>query len=83
MFYVLVAGNQFTMALGHSASARLARHFANGHIGSFLRLLGGMAALGVAAGLQLTMSKLATTSVLNKTRNVLFIFISCISFYCF
>ncbi len=50
MFYVLVAGNQFTMALGHSASARLARHFANGRIGSFLRLLGGMAALGIAGG---------------------------------
>ena len=50
MFYVLVAGNQFTMALGHSASARLARHFANGRIDSFLRLLGGMAALGIVAG---------------------------------
>jgi len=50
MAYVLVAGNQFMMALGHSASARLARHFATGRIASFQRLLLAMAAFGVATG---------------------------------
>lgn len=51
MLYVLVAANQFMMALGHAASARLARLYAQGQARRFARLLARLAALGLLLGL--------------------------------
>jgi O-antigen/teichoic acid export membrane protein len=48
--YLMVAGNIVILALGQSASPRLARLYAAGDAAGFRRLLGRLCALGVALG---------------------------------
>jgi O-antigen/teichoic acid export membrane protein len=48
--YLLVAGRTVMLALGQSATPRLARHFAAGQLDSYRRLLGKMICVGIGFG---------------------------------